>query len=567
MNKSFATFRHTASLLVAALLLLASCHNEGTEEMKYSGPATGRTVLFEASQADTKAAFGQGEGGVYPTFWTENDTYVKLALGYSSVKEASVIASEDFRHASFAADFDFAADAAPYVFYAVSPASAAKTLSESRKAWSISIPAVQTPLDSSVDEAAMIIAASSSEYDSAPEKVNMHFSHLTAYGRLSFENLELGGATVSKIEITATAPFVGDWYWNCSSGHEFTDNGASSTLTINTSKTSDIWFACAPVDMSGQIAVVTVYTDQGSFVKEIEFPAGRRFTSGRIAVIKVDMNGIEPLSGSDSFVLVKDASQLCAGDQIIIANKSGNYAMGEQYSDKYRQRVQVKTESETMTDIGSATVFTLVAGVEGGTWALQAENGKYLSTRSSGNNLTEKDGIDSFSSWTFDITSTGEATITAGSGLSNIIRENSGSPRFSAYGTGSNLKDPVTVYRKGSSGAPAAEDPMESNFGYGIYQGNNTRIYVPGTDQYCRQYSDSGVLTFTILEPESKEQVEITGYRNTLVKGDKLTITVNWRKGRSSVLSGTTYSVKVVKEEGPRVWLGDGSGKGFIIKK
>ena len=36
---------------------------------------------------------------------------------------------------------------------------------------------------------------------------------------MSFSNLELNGAEVQKVEITATTPLVGDWYWNCNGDH------------------------------------------------------------------------------------------------------------------------------------------------------------------------------------------------------------------------------------------------------------------------------------------------------------------------------------------------------------
>ena len=86
-------------------------------------------------------------------------------------------------------------------------------------------------------------------------------------------------------------------------------------------------------------------------------------------------------------------------------------------------------------------------------------------------------------------------------------------------------------------------------------------------DQYSRQYSQSGDQTFCILDPAANEQLEISGYKKSLVKGDKAVITVNWRKGLERVVTGDSYSVKVVREEGPRVWLSDGKGNGFIIKK
>ena len=111
------------------------------------------------------------------------------------------------------------------------------------------------------------------------------------------------------------------------------------------------------------------------------------------------------------------------------------------------------------------------------------------------------------------------------------------------------------------------EDPIAAQSAFGIYLGDDTRAYVAGKDQYCRKYSASGVQTFAIVNLETKEQLEITGYKKGYAKGDPLTISVNWRQGKKQIALEKTYTVTVVKEDGSKVWLGDGSGNGFVIKK
>ena len=124
-----------------------------------------------------------------------------------------------------------------------------------------------------------------------------------------------------------------------------------------------------------------------------------------------------------------------------------------------------------------------------------------------------------------------------------------------------------TIYRRGIGGGSAVADPMLSRSEYGCYLGAGLeRSLVPGTDQVTRAYTPYRVLTYTIINPETTEELEISGYAKGLLKGDNCLITVNWRIASSSVLS-ESYTMKVVKEEGPKVWLSDGTGKGFIIKK
>ena len=556
-----------AVLMSAASAMFASCVNEHTEVTITASKA--RTVQFNICEMDTKTAFGQGQDGVYPTLWTENDAAVKLALNYTEAAEVVVVPSEDHRRASFSAEIDAGDEPAPYTFYAVSPSSAARALSPSRQAWNVTIPSVQTPLAGSVDESAMLLAAASQPSDRLPSSVDIHFSHLTAYGRMSFKNLALGDAKVSRVEITATAPFVGDWYWDCSGEHALADNGASSTLTLNTSEVSDIWFACAPVDMSGQIGVFTVYTDKGAFIKELEFPQGRKFNAGRIAVFSVDMSGVEMAAvSSDDFVLVTNGSELQDGDEILILNSDENYAISTVQNTNNRAAAAIRVKNHKVSEVPSnVQVINLIAGSTAGTWYLKVGSGYLANSVGNKNTLVTSSTVKNSSTWTISVASSGAATVTAGAGDRNKLRfnENGTSPLFSCYSSG--FRD-IVIYRKGKPEVkPIEEDPLTENALFGFYQGADNRTYVAGKDQICRKYSASGEQTFAIIDPVAIEELVISGYKKEYVKGDKFTVTVSWRKGKTSIVSGEKYAVTLVKEEGPRVWLGDGSGNGFIIKK
>ena len=563
-------------ILTAALAALA-CSRVMEPEMpdqavkKDESPV--RVIHFQATPGDTRAQFGSLEDGAYPTLWTANDSEVKLSLNYASAQAAEVEPSEDFRTASFDATIDFTDVGGPYTFYAVSPAAAAQALSPSREAWKVSIPCEQTPTAASVDEAGIIIAASSIPFQEAPgstDAVDLHFDHLTAYGRLSFRNLNPDGGTVQSVELTATTPFVGDWYWKCTSGHELIDYGASSTLTINTHLTEGIWFACAPVDMSEQMMEVTVTTDKGSYYRIIEFPAGRKFESGRAAVFTVDMADAEFTSSSsmgNAFTLVTDASELKAGDEVLIVYKAGSKAMGAIHSSgNYRESVDITLSSDetTISSAGSATVLTLVQA-SSGTWAFR-DGSNYLTSPSVNSNyLLNSTSISANSSWTVSVTSAGIATITATAGNRTVLCYNTNNPRFSCYASSGSTTLLPSIYRR--SGASASADPMLERSEYGCYLGTGLEwILAPGTDQVTRAYDANGVQTYTLIDPDEVEELEIIGYTRSKTKGSAVTVSVHWRKGYAT-LHSASYSMTVVKEEGPKVWLGDGSGKGFIIKK
>ena len=582
-----------AATVLAAAFALSGCANDPVQPVPpvnktpEKDGTPGRVVTFHAMPVSTKAAFGSADAnGSRPTLWTSNDSEVKVSLNYSGAQTAGVTPSNDFTTASFSANIDFSSSASPYTFYAVSPSSAAVALSPSREAWKVNIPGTQTPTAASVDERAIIIAAASDQFTDAEtiNDVDLMFYHLTAYGRLSLLNLALGqGETLKQVELTFTTPIAGDWYWACDETdgtHTLTDYGASSTLTINTSSAADIWFGCAPVDVSEQIMVVRAYTSAGVWERYVEFPQGQtfKFEAGEVAVFGVDMAesaGAEFTefaagSGSDPFTLVTDASTLQVGDEVLIVYVSGSQALGDiNESGNFRDPVDVtiSNDGSSIASAGSATVLTLETGSESGTWSFK-DGSDYLASASSKNYLVNSSTKTSNASWTISIASTGLATITAKAGASSILSYNTGSPRFSCYSNNNQQK--TSIYRRsgGSSGIldPTADALLQKTI-YGCYLGSGKEWeYNPGIDQITRSYSSDGTLTFTLIRPDTVDELEITGLNRTAVKGDNVTVSVVWRSGIHTILS-QSYTMSVIKEDGPKVWIGNGSGQGFIVKK
>ena len=548
----------TSLWALTALAAFAGCRQA---EQEFPEPGSLKTVRFQAGAADTRTAFAAPENGVYRTLWTENDRDILLSMNYGKAVNSAVTPAEDGETAWFEASFDASEATSPYTFYAVSPASAARAISPSRSAWSVYVAADQKPLENSVDEAAQLLVAKSAASTAFPEKVQLHFAHLTAYGRLSLKNLELEDATVDKVELTFSTPVVGEWYW--AEDGALTSNGASHTITLDTDASGDLWFACAPVDVSGQTLTLSVYTSHGILSKEITFPEGRKFTSGKVARFSVDMAGITFAGGTDQYVRVTDVSEIHVGDEVLIVNTEGTYALGGQVSTgtAHRSRVAVTTENGVVTDPGKATPLTVEAGASAGTWSFYTGTG-YLSSASSKNVLRESKDKNGNSSWTVTV-SGGVATIVAQAGESRYIRENTQSPRFSCYKQGS--QNDVVLYRKSSVSGAVAEDPLVASSEYGSYYAGAAWTYERGVDQLFRSYPD-GKLEFALLKASTKEQLVVSGYDPSLTKGDAVTVSLLYRKGRK-VLMERTCDLKVVREDGPKVWLGDGSGQGFILKK
>ena len=552
-------FRTTLAALAA--LVFAGC---GHVEQELPEPASVKTVRFHAATAETRTAFTEAVDGVYQTLWTENDSDVQLSLNYGKAEASAVTASADGKTASFDASFDAAAATSPYTFYAVSPASAARAISPSRSAWSVSIAAEQTPSALSVDEAAQLLVAKSAARATLPDDVDLHFSHLTAYGRLTLKNLELGDAKVQKVELVFGTPVVGEWYWD--EDGTLTSNGASHTITLNTDASGDLWFACAPVSVGGTTMSLFLFTDQGVLFKEITFPENRQFASGKVARFSVDMAGLS-LEKKSGFVRVTSASGLKAGDRILIVNEEGTYALGAQNNSgtAHRDQVSVKAEDGVIPNPGKATMLMLEKGSEKWTWALNTGTG-YLSAATSDNALTESKTLDGYSSWTLRI-SDGVATISAQEGSYKIIRFNPSASRFSCYAGSSSGTVNVTIYRQEGSPVPMDDDPLTAFDEYGCYLTGTERIFVKGSDQLSRKYASDSKVRFSILNASSKEQLVVSGYDPALRRGDYAQVVIHYRIGTETILDNVVRNLMVVKEDGPKVWLGDGTGQGLIIKK
>lgn len=548
--------------LTAALPCACGIRENAPEEF------TGK-IVFTASGADAKTAFASPENGYYPCLWTGNNECVALNLNWAEKQVAAVEASEDGRSASFELEFE-AVEAQKYAFAALSPASAVIAASSSRQAWSICLPVRQHPLPNSPDEAAQLISAVSTDYSTMPTKVSLGFSHISAYGRLAISGLQNGDAAIRSVELTSSVPFAGQWYFNPADG-SLTDNGASSTIELETDSVDDVWFSCLPCEMSGQTLTISVLTEAGRYSKTIRPREGLAFLPGKVARIAVDFSGIEAESSAEVFTLVTDVSSLAAGDEILIVNAAGDRAIASQYSNQYRTETSVSAVNGTIEDSGEATVLLLAAGKGNGTWALADGNSYLASTSNSKKNyLATQSSLDNYASWAISIASDGKATLTAQAGSSTVIRYNKQNARFSCYkpaNIGTNGTYDVCLYRKGSGTAPADDDPMLEYDQYGLNIGGMQRFYTPGTDQYVRQYDDAGSSqTFVILEAEGKEQVEISGYTPSMRKGDSATFSICWRKGLSTQLNGN-WTLTLVREDGPKVWLSDGRGGGVIIKK
>ena len=279
-------------VIIASMITFAGC---AKQEVEIPVSET-KTIQFFTNSIETKTEFGTPDNGVYPTLWSAGDK-VKILVNLEAVKNtektATIECSEDFKYASFVSDLA-QPDATTFTFYSISPSVA--LIGKTTEKLYVSIPTEQEPLSTSVDKTAQVLYAVSGTTEIMPSSVELTYRHLTAYGKFSLANLTPEVTSVSSIKIEAPAEMylAGKWDYFVADGSFAPRSGnGSASITIKTDSKTDIWFACAPIDVSEKTLTLTVTTDKGDLVKDIRFPANRKFEAGKIAKFTVDMTGIE----------------------------------------------------------------------------------------------------------------------------------------------------------------------------------------------------------------------------------------------------------------------------------
>lgn len=285
-----------------AALAMVSCQKKELAVDVNENEVVESPIHFYATEIATKTVFGDFATDQYPTLWT-NSKNIKISYNKKSSVEATVTPQSGGTKAVFTPASSFSADGSSHIFYAMSPATAqAANISSTYYSWRMTIPAAQTPLTNSVDEGAQLLYAKYDADATFPTSVPFAFSHLTAYGKLTFSNLALDGdEEITSITLTASKNWVGEWYYYVAGGGkggdaegDFKEATASKKITLTTNKSSDIWFACAPVDLSGGGTIdINIFTNKGVFVKKVTFPAAKgNFQAGHVASFTVNMSGI-----------------------------------------------------------------------------------------------------------------------------------------------------------------------------------------------------------------------------------------------------------------------------------
>ena len=491
-------------LFAAAAMAFVSCENDTTDV----NTLPGIDVTVNATVEGTKSHFGDynATDKTYPTVWDgTEDWYVAINGGHAkaNVNDGELTYNDDKTGATVNMEINNVGTTSPYTLYALSPATAFTSYAANNY-YRLKIGNSQTPSATSCDPAAQILIAQSEPQEDATS-FNVTFKHATAYAKFSFVNLNLEGATVNNVSVESEVPFAGTF------DYKFADKGlvaatASSTITLNTTATENLWLACAPVDLQGKKLTFTINTTNGPLTKEVTMPTGKgEFKPGVVATFNINMEGIE-FEKSVKYELVTDASELAVGDEIIIAAKTANYAISTTQKSNNRAATAIVKDGNYIVDPGTdVQIITVESGASAGTFAFKVGT-QYLYAPGGGNYMRTTSTKNANASW-FVTISNGSTSIVADRSGKNVMQYNynNGSPLFSCYDSATQTA--VAIYKLPSN-KPVIAAP-----------GVNAPI-VGGEDQ-------TATYTLKNIEPDDIEVVSFDGNITEATKSANGTITYN----------------------------------------
>lgn len=436
------------TITLAALFVFSACEKATQtpqEVITIENPSI--TLSINAGSLETKTVFGTNEGSGYPITWAESGEAIELvevltpASGEKSYKDypsSRYTLSNENANAIFSADVEALSTEGTYDYYALYPQSAYKSASTKYLDLYAIIPDTQTPpSNASPDAAATLLYASSTGHTAQPTtSLDMSFSHITAYGKMTIKDASKAFAdpseTISSVSISVPAGGI-YYYWNDDSieGVPATAKDAVTIKTDNLDTSGDFvaWFTCAPYSLAiGDELTVSVTTDANTYSRTISMTKAMTFESGKVSKFTVDMSS------------ASSASDL-SGDYLIVSRDGTKpwYVMTSEISTYY----VASNSSVTATDIDitdASTNFSdylygpyvwTLAKVSGGYSLKNAYTKKYVSW-ASGNSAT---AVDDAATLVVSDEGDGVFSVLYAGNESRKLQFNGGSPRFAFYTT------------------------------------------------------------------------------------------------------------------------------------
>lgn len=467
MMKALKYFMAAAALTAS----LASCNKE------VEAPVAVDTVKVRvhATSVQTKTVFGDKEDGQYPVLWTTNKKARFLAATKTAV---DVLPDSEGTSTTFTAELPSVTEGVLRVFSPVgvyNSTDATKneggftqySISADRTYTYCIIPAKQTPVEGSCDEAAQLVAGTMDIPSTGiPEEIDLDFSLVNAFGKLVLKNVT--ATALTQVNLTFPKSVAGtSIHYDLSTGE--LSNADVKELTLNATdieKNSDgdfvLFFGIVPVELTtGNFVIKATATNGSVYTKTARLSETKplKFEAGHVKPINVTFDDVTEPDGNDTWTLVTDASDLSVGDEIVMACYTKGYTAGSLSSSVLGTVTSLfSTDHTTITSLGDGTVVFTLGRPEGSDtmWTLTSDDGVLGATAAK--KLAWDSGI---MSWSITCDSNGSATVQNATSSYGRFLYNANTPRFTTYTSASNEAMLLPqLYRKtaGGSGSDDSDD-------------------------------------------------------------------------------------------------------------
>lgn len=438
-----------SAIALAALSALVSCNKE---PVAVDEPTQNSTLVLtvNAGSPETKTIFGENSGSGYPITWAASGEVIELVeiltptsgdASYKGYSSTDYTLSNANATAIFSAEVDALSTEGTYDYHALYPQTAYKSANVQYKDLYAIIPDTQTPpSDASPAAAATLLYAGSTGHSAQPTSaLNMDFSHITAYGKMTVKNASDAFAdpseTINSVSVSVPAGGI-YYYWettNISSVNATKKDAVTiNTDNIDTSGDFVVWFACAPYSLAiDDELTVSVTTDANTYSRTITMTKAMTFESGKVSKFSVNMS-------------TAAAADDLSGNYLIVSTDETNpwYAMTNEVSSNVYLGASTGVAASTTIDVdNAATNFSSfcsdayvwkLAKVSGGYTLQNAHTEKYVTVNSNNN---RGEASDTPVTLTVADAGNGVYTVTSQTYTSRQLQfnYNSGNTRFAFY--------------------------------------------------------------------------------------------------------------------------------------
>lgn len=441
---------HFLSAASMAVLVAFTACNKVEIASTTDDEGTGTIELtINAESPETKTIFGENIGAGYPITWSDADEAIKLVeilaptagdSSYKAYTSSGYTLSNDKTTAVFSASVDELATEGTYDYRAIYPASAFQSATLASSYLYVKIPDIQTPAESSPDAAATILYAESSGHSAQPTtSLDLAFSHVTAYGKMTVKKASDAFDDPSEeIQSVSISVPAGGIYYYWSNGNISSvpatkkDEVSIKTDNLDTSGDFVAWFACAPYSLAiNDVLTVSVTTAANTYTRNITMTKAMTFESGKVSKFSVDMSfatAAGDLSGN-YLVVSTDVSHPW---HAMTYDASNNYYLAESTGVAGNTEIDVTDASTNFSEYCVDAYVWNLAKVTGGYSLKNVKTGKYVSW-TSGNAAT---AVDAAATLIVTDAASGVYTVKHSSNESRVLQYNYNSgtnPRFAFY--------------------------------------------------------------------------------------------------------------------------------------